>query len=155
MGKTAHLLNVALGLWLIISASLWPHSPPQFVTTWVLGALCAAAAALAAVKPPVRYMNTIFSVLLSTTPFVRQFEIPPARVQKIGVLVSLPIYSGSEGPAPLLLRLQSAGFWHVVRLNGLALEEAQRSHLGAMAEKDAMVPVCLSEPERTNVQYCG
>jgi hypothetical protein len=69
MGKTARFLNVILGLWLIVSASLWPHSPPQFVTTWVLGVLCAAAAALAAVKPPVRYMNTIFSVLLFISAF--------------------------------------------------------------------------------------
>jgi hypothetical protein len=35
------IINAVLGGWLFVSAFLWPHNPPSFTNTWVVGALLA------------------------------------------------------------------------------------------------------------------
>lgn len=48
-------LNLALGLWLFISAFLWPHSSFAFAASWIMGS-CIAMNAFAAIwAPPARY----------------------------------------------------------------------------------------------------
>jgi hypothetical protein len=72
MGRTARLLNLALGLWLIASAFLWPHTAPQSSMALVAGALCTFSAAVGLVRPPLRYMNTVVSIVL----FISAFTLP-------------------------------------------------------------------------------
>ncbi|MGK4003067.1 SPW repeat protein [Sorangium sp. So ce1036] len=65
-------INIALGIWLFISAFLWPHSQGQFTNTWVVGALCVLFALIALRAPKVRYLNTILAIWL----FVSAWGIP-------------------------------------------------------------------------------
>jgi hypothetical protein len=49
--------NVTLGLWLFVSAFLWPHSSFAFAASWIMGS-CIAMNAFAAIwAPPARYFN--------------------------------------------------------------------------------------------------
>ncbi|WP_437827583.1 SPW repeat domain-containing protein [Sorangium sp. So ce1153] len=82
-------INVALGIWLFISAFLWRHSQGQFTNTWVVGALCVVFALLAIWAPWARYLNTILSIWL----FVSAWAIPALSVGTVwnNVLVSVAI----------------------------------------------------------------
>src|SRR5690349_1717021 len=52
-------LNVLLGVWLFISAFLWPHSQAQFTNTWLMGVLAVIFALLASRLNEARYLNTL------------------------------------------------------------------------------------------------
>ncbi|KYF91683.1 hypothetical protein BE17_10525, partial [Sorangium cellulosum] len=82
-------INVALGIWLFISAFLWRHSQGQFTNTWVVGALCVVFALLAIWAPWARYLNTILAIWL----FVSAWAIPALSVGTVwnNVLVSVAI----------------------------------------------------------------
>jgi len=49
---TARIVNIVLGVWLFISAFLWPHTYAQMTNTWILGVLCVVFA-LVAMRVPV------------------------------------------------------------------------------------------------------
>jgi hypothetical protein len=68
MNQARHL-NIALGVWLFISAFLWPHSPSQFTNSWAVGILSAIAAGIALAAPGFRYVNTALAVWLFVTAF--------------------------------------------------------------------------------------
>ncbi len=55
-------LSLMMGIWLFLSAFLWPHHGMVAVTTWIPGLLIAAAAIAAVVVPPVRYVNALLGV---------------------------------------------------------------------------------------------
>lgn len=57
-------ISLVLGVWLFISAFLWPHSPASYTNTWVVGALIALAALGALFSPPVRWANTVLAIWL-------------------------------------------------------------------------------------------
>src|SRR5262249_31763739 len=63
-------LNIVLGIWLFISAFLWPHFEPQFTNTWLLGIICVAAAVVALRVPWFRYVNTALAIWLFISAFV-------------------------------------------------------------------------------------
>ncbi|WP_437478586.1 hypothetical protein WME75_30570 [Sorangium sp. So ce1014] len=69
---TVRGINIALGVWLVISAFLWRHSQGQFTNTWVVGALCVLFAVLAIWAPRARYLNAILALWL----FVSTWWIP-------------------------------------------------------------------------------
>jgi hypothetical protein len=50
-------INLVVGLWLIASTFVWPHTPLQLANALVVGAGCAIAAGLATRAPHVRYVN--------------------------------------------------------------------------------------------------
>ena len=50
----ARTLNIALGVWLFISAFLWPHTSAQFTNTWICGALTVAFSLIAMRVPESR-----------------------------------------------------------------------------------------------------
>lgn len=68
--RTARYLNIALGIWLVISAYLWPHSSAQLANVWIAGLLVARLAALAIATPGVRYFNTAVGAWLILSPIV-------------------------------------------------------------------------------------
>ncbi|WP_437851137.1 SPW repeat domain-containing protein [Sorangium sp. So ce363] len=65
-------INIALGIWLLISAFAWRHSRDEFTNTWVVGALCVVFALIALWAPRARYATAILAVWL----FVSAWTIP-------------------------------------------------------------------------------
>ncbi len=65
-------VNVVLGIWLFVSAFLWPHTVVQRTNTWVLGLLYVGIALIAMRVPSVRYLNTVLALWL----FISAFALP-------------------------------------------------------------------------------
>jgi hypothetical protein len=62
--------NVALGLWLVVSAFLWPHSSQQFTNAWIIGALVTVMAMVAATGQAwARYVNATAAAWLFLSTF--------------------------------------------------------------------------------------
>lgn len=53
------IVSLALGVWLFVSAFLWPHPAHVALTTWIPGALIAIVAAVAIAVPPARFLNAL------------------------------------------------------------------------------------------------
>lgn len=71
-GGTGRIINIVLGVWLFISAFIWPHTYAQMTNTWIVGLLIAIVAALAMRAPQLRYLNTALAVWL----FVSVWALP-------------------------------------------------------------------------------
>jgi hypothetical protein len=55
--------SLALGLWLFVSAFLWPHSSFAFAASWIMGG-CIAMTAFAAIwASPARYFNVLLGAM--------------------------------------------------------------------------------------------
>src|SRR5580698_9645589 len=67
---TARIVNIVLGIWLFVSAFLWPHSYAQMTNTWIVGLLCIAFALIAMRVPEARYLNTALAVWLLVSVWV-------------------------------------------------------------------------------------
>ena len=65
----ARIVNLVLGIWLFISAFVWPHTTAQMTNTWILGVLTVIFALVAMRFPPVRYLNTILAIWLFISAF--------------------------------------------------------------------------------------
>jgi hypothetical protein len=57
-------INVALGIWLFISAFLWLHTSAQFTNTWLVGLAIAVVAAVGFAVPQARWVNTALAAWL-------------------------------------------------------------------------------------------
>ena len=57
-------INIVAGIWLFISAFIWPHAANARTNTWILGVLIALAAIIALYAPRVRFLNTLFAIWL-------------------------------------------------------------------------------------------
>ncbi len=68
----ARWLNVVLGVWLFISAFLWPHTAAERTNTWILGVLCVVFALIAMSQPAARWLNTILAIWL----FISVWALP-------------------------------------------------------------------------------
>ncbi len=68
--KSARYLNIALGIWLVVSSYLWPHSSAQFANLWIAGLLVARFAAVAITAPRVRFFNSAVGIWLILSPFL-------------------------------------------------------------------------------------
>lgn len=63
-------LNAVLGLWLFISAFLWPHLSSQKANALVVGALAIVFAGIAAFKDPrARYLNAVLGAWLAVSTY--------------------------------------------------------------------------------------
>jgi hypothetical protein len=60
----ARYLNVALGIWLVISAFAWWHSPAHFTNTWLMGVITIVTALIAIGVPGFRFVNTAVGLWL-------------------------------------------------------------------------------------------
>lgn len=67
--KDVRLLNIALGVWIFISAFLWPHRGPQFVNTWLMGIIVIVSATIAIKVPVFRFVSTAAGIWLVTSMF--------------------------------------------------------------------------------------
>src|SRR5262245_26482449 len=98
MGTKTRYLNIILGIWLFISAFLWPHSGPQFTNTWLMGLLCIVFSFASMMAPAARYLNVALAIWL----FISAFALP--RVSTVTVWNNSLV-----GIAILVLSLVSTG----------------------------------------------
>jgi hypothetical protein len=70
--KQSRYANVALGVWLFISAFLWHHSQAQFTNSWLMGIIVTVVALLATSMPALRYVNTAAGLWLIISGFALQ-----------------------------------------------------------------------------------
>jgi hypothetical protein len=68
----ARVVNLVLGIWLFISAFVWPHDVAQMTNTWILGVLAVIFALIAMRVQAVRYLNSLLAVWL----FISAFALP-------------------------------------------------------------------------------
>lgn len=69
MWSLPRLANVTLGLWLFLTAFLWPHSPASRANTWVLGLIIASIAAAGTPRPAIRAIGTVPAIWLFFSSF--------------------------------------------------------------------------------------
>ena len=60
----ARVLNLLIGVWLFISAFVWPHTVPAQTNTWILGVLIVVFALWAMAQPTARWLNTLAAIWL-------------------------------------------------------------------------------------------
>jgi len=97
--STARVVNIVLGIWLFISAFLWPHSYAQMNNTWICGVLAVAFALIAMRVPEARYLNTILAVWL----FVSAWALPRISTATPwnNAIVAIAMFLVSVAPATL------------------------------------------------------
>jgi phosphoglycerol transferase MdoB-like AlkP superfamily enzyme len=95
----ARIANVVLGVWLFISAFLWPHSYAQRTNTWILGALCVAFALIAMRVAEARYLNTLLAIWL----FISVWALPSISngTRWVNALTAIAIFAVSLTPGYL------------------------------------------------------
>ncbi len=83
-------LNIILGVWLFISAFVWPHTAAQRTNTWILGVLAVIFALIALSTPPARWLNTALSIWL----FISVWALPHQNIatQWNNALVAIAIF---------------------------------------------------------------
>ncbi len=57
-------INLLIGIWLFISAFVWPHTMGAQTNTWILGVLIVVAAFVAMFAPQARFINTVLAIWL-------------------------------------------------------------------------------------------
>jgi hypothetical protein len=100
---SARMLNVALGVWLFISAFAWPHTMAQHTNTWICGVLGVIFALAATRYSQARVLNTILSVWL----FISVWVLPRANAGTAwnNALVAIAMFCLSLIPSVPLDRL--------------------------------------------------
>jgi hypothetical protein len=66
---TAGLVNAVIGIWLVISAFFWVHTPAQFAVAWVCGIAASLVGLTALDRTWGRYANAVFGLILLTASF--------------------------------------------------------------------------------------
>jgi hypothetical protein len=66
---TPRSINVLAGLWLAVSAFLWPHSLESQTNSWVVGGLVALVAIFAKYLPRIRFVNVVLGGWLFASTF--------------------------------------------------------------------------------------
>jgi hypothetical protein len=79
-------MNLSMGLWLFLSAFLWPHGRPQTINAWVCGIL-AITIALAGLEGQsrARYLNVALGVWLIVSSFLLHGTRPQTAVNHVVV----------------------------------------------------------------------
>jgi SPW repeat len=94
---STRLVNGMLGIWLFISAFVWPDSHVQATNTWICGVLCVVFAITGLGVPRARYLNTTLAVWL----FVSAWMLPAERIMSVwnNVLCAIAIFVVSLVPS--------------------------------------------------------
>ena len=69
MWSGPRLATVTLGLWLFVSAFVWPHTAASQINTWMLGLVIASIAAVGTPSTTVRALSTVPAVWLFLSSF--------------------------------------------------------------------------------------
>ncbi len=70
--QVARGINILLGIWLFISAFIWPHTAAERANTWIMGILCVLFALIATGVSTARWLNTALAVWL----FISVWALP-------------------------------------------------------------------------------
>ena len=95
--------TLLLGVWLFISAFIWPHTEAQMTNTWICGVLAVIFAAVAMRAPQARYVNTILAIWL----FISAFALTSESIGTVwnNVIVAIAIFVSSLVPSDTEPRL--------------------------------------------------
>ncbi len=96
--QVARGINVVLGIWLFISAFVWPHTIAQRTNTWILGVLCVVFALIAMSTPTARWLNTILAIWL----FISVWALPHQNLGTMwnNAIVAIIVFLASLVPGP-------------------------------------------------------
>jgi len=72
----ARIVNIVLGVWLFISAFLWPHNPASQTNTWLLGVIIAVVGVAGLFTPPIRWVNTAAAIWLFLSTLFINHDMP-------------------------------------------------------------------------------
>jgi len=89
----ARIANIILGVWLFISAFIWPHSQAQLTNTWIVGLAIIAIALIALAAPPVKYLNTALAVWLFISVWVLRGGVPGTQWNNAIVAILVFLFS--------------------------------------------------------------
>ena len=89
--RRARYVNIALGIWLVVSAYVWPHSSAQLANLWISGLLVARLAAVAIATPGLRFFNTAIGMwlILSAVVLTRVSSATTWNNIVVGALIAL------------------------------------------------------------------
>ena len=96
-------INIIAGVWLFISAFIWPHTEAAQTNTWIVAVLIMIAAIWALFAPSVRFINTILAIYLFISTF-GIFHNNPGTVWN-NVIVSIVVFIVSLIPS-------ETSYWH-------------------------------------------
>ena len=101
--NTARTVNVVLGVWLFISAWIWPHTDVSRINTWISGLLVAAIALVAFRIRPMRWLNAAIGawVVAGAVLFPHVATGTMWNNVIVGLLVLLVAVGGISRPLPL------------------------------------------------------
>ncbi len=90
-------IQILLGIWLFISAFIWPHTSAQMNNAWICGVITVVFAVIALRAPQARYVNTALAVWL----FISTFAMPRMSVGTTwnNILVAIAIFIVSLVPS--------------------------------------------------------
>ncbi|HEY2744451.1 MAG TPA: SPW repeat protein [Polyangia bacterium] len=86
----ARIVNLILGVWLFISAFVWPHTMPSQTNTWILGLLIVLFALFSTAQPGARWLNTLAAIWLFFSSLAI-FHTSPATVWN-NVIVAIVVF---------------------------------------------------------------
>jgi hypothetical protein len=69
-------VSLVIGVWIFISAFVWPHTLGERTDTWILGVLIFLASIGAMAMPPVRFLNTLFAIWLFFSTLIIHHQQP-------------------------------------------------------------------------------
>jgi ABC-type transport system involved in multi-copper enzyme maturation permease subunit len=97
----ASWVNLILGVWLIISAFVWPHLAQAQINTWVLGVIIAGVALVSFAVPMFRWVNALAAVWLFFSTFAVRHETVGTVWNNVivAIVVFIVAISGSMGVA--------------------------------------------------------
>jgi hypothetical protein len=89
--------NLALGIWLQVSAFAWPHTDASRVSAWLPGLIIAIVALLSMGAPPMRWLNAFMALWLVIWTFTATSTEPLAYMN--GVLCGIAVFALSLVPS--------------------------------------------------------
>jgi SPW repeat-containing protein len=89
----ARAMNLSLGMWLFLSAFLWPHGRPQTINAWAVG-IMAVTAALAGLDahPRARCVNVALGLWLIVSAFLLHPTRPVTAINHVVVGAMMALF---------------------------------------------------------------
>jgi hypothetical protein len=101
MGEAPRYASATLGLWLIISAYLWPHHEAQLANAWAVGLICICASLASSLLPRLRFLNAALALWLLASSFALPNLSTVTLLTSVAVAAAVLVLSlaGSNLPA--------------------------------------------------------
>jgi hypothetical protein len=93
LSKAARGINLALGVWLFISAFVWDHSAAERTNTWIVGLLCVIFALVALGISTTRRFNTAVAIWLLISVWALPHHNPATMLNNALVAIAVLLLS--------------------------------------------------------------